>query len=81
MLLPFTSDAPYTCEGEEYVFSLSVCGGAETPVCNEKDAAVCQVKKADSTQAKVAGRLQNQTLRWVRPSGNLEAHPVRSRES
>ncbi|XP_047625757.1 cation-independent mannose-6-phosphate receptor [Phacochoerus africanus] len=57
-------DAPYTCEGGEYVFSLSVCGGAETPLCNEKDTAVCQVKKAVSTQAKVAGRLQNQTLRY-----------------
>ncbi|EPY85235.1 cation-independent mannose-6-phosphate receptor precursor [Camelus ferus] len=59
-----SSSPHYTSDGEEYVFYLNICGGTEAQVCNKKDAAVCQVKKSDSTQAKVAGNLQNQTLRY-----------------
>uniref|UniRef100_A0A250YMQ6 Cation-independent mannose-6-phosphate receptor n=1 Tax=Castor canadensis TaxID=51338 RepID=A0A250YMQ6_CASCN len=54
----------YVADGKEYMFSMNVCGNSEVPICSDKEAAVCQVKKADSTQAKIAGRHQNQTLRY-----------------
>ncbi|KAM9666055.1 cation-independent mannose-6-phosphate receptor [Trichechus inunguis] len=54
----------YTAESKEYIFYLNVCGETEAQVCENKGAAVCQVKKAESTQVKVAGRYQNQTLRY-----------------
>ncbi|ELK09957.1 Cation-independent mannose-6-phosphate receptor [Pteropus alecto] len=54
----------YTSDTKEYTFYLNICGEIEAKVCHEKQAAVCQVKKTDSTQVKVAGRFQNQTLRY-----------------
>lgn len=54
----------YTSDAKEYTFYLNICGEVEAKVCHEKQAAVCQVKKTDSTQVKVAGRFQNQTLRY-----------------
>ncbi|XP_004449849.1 cation-independent mannose-6-phosphate receptor isoform X2 [Dasypus novemcinctus] len=55
----------YTSDEKDYVFYLNVCGGIEAQRCkNKKDVAVCQVKKADSSQIKVAGRYQNQLLRY-----------------
>ncbi|XP_014444729.1 cation-independent mannose-6-phosphate receptor [Tupaia chinensis] len=65
-LSPLAQDrgSHYTSEGTEYRFYLNVCGEMEAPICNKKEAAVCQVKKSDSTQVRVAGRYQNQTLRY-----------------
>ncbi|KAF5914863.1 hypothetical protein HPG69_010929 [Diceros bicornis minor] len=56
--------AAYTSDGQEYTFYLSICGEAEVQVCNKKGATVCQEKKSGSPQVKVAGRYQNQTLRY-----------------
>ncbi|XP_007943478.1 cation-independent mannose-6-phosphate receptor [Orycteropus afer afer] len=53
-----------TSDGDEYNFVLNVCRDTEAYICNTKGVAVCQVKKADSTRMKVAGRSQNQTLRY-----------------
>ena len=58
--------SPYVSDGREYTFFINVCGDTKVSLCNNKEAAVCQEKKADSTQVKIAGRHQNQTLRWVR---------------
>nr|XP_045014516.1 cation-independent mannose-6-phosphate receptor [Jaculus jaculus] len=54
----------YTSDGREYIFYMNVCGGNEVQICNDKEATVCQVKKTNSTQVKIAGRHQNQTLRY-----------------
>ncbi|XP_008584980.1 PREDICTED: cation-independent mannose-6-phosphate receptor [Galeopterus variegatus] len=54
----------YTSDGKEYLFYMNVCGETVAQICNKKEAAVCQVEKSDSTQVKVAGRYQNQTLRY-----------------
>ncbi|XP_019519312.1 PREDICTED: cation-independent mannose-6-phosphate receptor [Hipposideros armiger] len=54
----------YTSDGKEYIFYLNVCGEMEAKPCNGKQAAVCQVKKPELAQVKVAGRFQNQTLRY-----------------
>ncbi|XP_037673819.1 cation-independent mannose-6-phosphate receptor [Choloepus didactylus] len=55
----------YTSDEKEYVFYLNVCGEIGAQVCgNKKDAAVCQVKKTDRSQVKVAGKYQNQMLRY-----------------
>ncbi|XP_006882881.1 PREDICTED: cation-independent mannose-6-phosphate receptor [Elephantulus edwardii] len=60
-----SSSSPYySSDGKEYVFYLDICGMVEPHVCNQRGAAICQVKKADSTLVKVAGRDQNQTLRY-----------------
>uniref|UniRef100_A0A5F9C0Z7 Cation-independent mannose-6-phosphate receptor n=1 Tax=Oryctolagus cuniculus TaxID=9986 RepID=A0A5F9C0Z7_RABIT len=53
----------YTADGGEYTFYLNICAGTGAPICNNKDAAVCQVK-ANTSQLKVAGKYQNQTLRY-----------------
>lgn len=57
--------SPYVSDGKEYMFFINVCGDTKVPLCNNNEAAVCQEKKTDSTQVKIAGRHQNQTLRWV----------------
>ncbi|KAF6114200.1 insulin like growth factor 2 receptor [Phyllostomus discolor] len=56
----------YSADGKEYVFYLNVCGETEAnpKVCGGRQAAVCQAKKPDLTQVKVAGKFQNQTLRY-----------------
>lgn len=54
----------YTSDGKEYIFYLNICGEIEAKPCNGKQAAVCQAKRPDFTQVKVAGRVQNQTLRY-----------------
>uniref|UniRef100_A0A673TKJ8 Cation-independent mannose-6-phosphate receptor n=1 Tax=Suricata suricatta TaxID=37032 RepID=A0A673TKJ8_SURSU len=54
----------YTSDGKEYMFYLNVCGEIDLPFCTKKDAAVCQVKKSAPSQVKVAGKYQNQTLRY-----------------
>nr|XP_019605252.1 PREDICTED: cation-independent mannose-6-phosphate receptor [Rhinolophus sinicus] len=54
----------YTSDGKEYIFYLNICGEIEAKPCNGKQAAVCQAKRPDFTQVKVAGRFQNQTLRY-----------------
>ncbi|XP_029327247.1 cation-independent mannose-6-phosphate receptor [Mus caroli] len=56
--------SPYVSDGREYTFFINVCGDTKVSLCNNKEAAVCQEKKADSTQVKIAGRHQNQTLRY-----------------
>ncbi|XP_044616685.2 cation-independent mannose-6-phosphate receptor [Equus asinus] len=56
--------ASYTSDGKEYNFHLSICGEPESQFCKKKGAAVCQEKKSDTTQVKVAGRYQNQNLRY-----------------
>ncbi|XP_037376580.1 cation-independent mannose-6-phosphate receptor isoform X2 [Talpa occidentalis] len=53
----------YVVDGGEYTFHLNLCGGAEAGVCG-KGTTVCQVKKSQPSQRKVAGRSQNQTLRY-----------------
>lgn len=60
----FSLGSPYVADGGEYRFFMNVCGDTKVSLCN-KEAAVCQEKKVDSTQVKIAGRHQNQTLRWV----------------
>lgn len=55
--------SPYVADGGEYRFFMNVCGDTKVSLCN-KEAAVCQEKKVDSTQVKIAGRHQNQTLRY-----------------
>uniref|UniRef100_A0A4X2LI69 Cation-independent mannose-6-phosphate receptor n=1 Tax=Vombatus ursinus TaxID=29139 RepID=A0A4X2LI69_VOMUR len=59
-------ESPYSAtDGKEYFYYMNVCGGTEVPVCSSKrEAAVCQVKKEDREQVKVAGKYQNQTLRY-----------------
>nr|XP_060473234.1 cation-independent mannose-6-phosphate receptor [Panthera onca] len=59
-----SSSSYYTSDGKEYMFYLNVCGEVELSFCSKKEAAVCQVKKSESTQVKVAGKYQNQTLRY-----------------
>ncbi|KAM5228759.1 cation-independent mannose-6-phosphate receptor [Ctenodactylus gundi] len=54
----------YASDGKEYTFYLNICGEVNAPSCHKKEAAVCQVKKSDSTQVRMAGRRQNQTLRY-----------------
>ncbi|XP_023555112.1 cation-independent mannose-6-phosphate receptor [Octodon degus] len=54
----------YASDGKEYMFYLNVCGEVKSQSCNKKEASVCQVKKSDSTQVKIAGRPQNQMLRY-----------------
>ncbi|XP_068926465.1 cation-independent mannose-6-phosphate receptor [Petaurus breviceps papuanus] len=55
----------YATDGKEYFYYMNVCGGTEAQVCSsKKEAAVCQVKKTDLGQVKVAGKYQNQTLRY-----------------
>ncbi|GAB1300523.1 Cation-independent mannose-6-phosphate receptor [Apodemus speciosus] len=56
--------SPYVSDGREYMFFINVCGDTKVPLCNNNEAAVCQEKKTDSTQVKIAGRHQNQTLRY-----------------
>ncbi|KAH0519980.1 Cation-independent mannose-6-phosphate receptor [Microtus ochrogaster] len=53
----------YVSDGREYTFYINVCGTKGRP-CNNKEAAVCQEKKEDSTQVRIAGKYQNQTLRY-----------------
>ncbi|XP_077611202.1 cation-independent mannose-6-phosphate receptor [Crocuta crocuta] len=59
-----SSSSYYTSDGKEYMFYLNVCGEVNLPFCSNKEAAVCQVKKFASNQVKVAGKYQNQTLRY-----------------
>ncbi|XP_045356158.1 cation-independent mannose-6-phosphate receptor [Leopardus geoffroyi] len=59
-----SSSSYYASDGKEYMFYLNVCGEVELSFCSKKEAAVCQVKKSESTQVKVAGKYQNQTLRY-----------------
>ncbi|XP_075410409.1 cation-independent mannose-6-phosphate receptor isoform X1 [Tenrec ecaudatus] len=59
-----SSSSPYTSEGKEYTFYLDVCGVTEPHICNKKGAAVCQLKKGEPPQTKVAGKYQNQILRY-----------------
>ncbi|XP_052025662.1 cation-independent mannose-6-phosphate receptor isoform X3 [Apodemus sylvaticus] len=59
-----TGGSPYVSDGREYMFFINVCGDTKVPLCNNNEAAVCQEKKTDSTQVKIAGRHQNQTLRY-----------------
>ncbi|XP_043858247.1 cation-independent mannose-6-phosphate receptor isoform X1 [Dromiciops gliroides] len=55
----------YATDGKEYFYYMNVCRGTEAQVCKSKrGAAVCQVKKEDPGQVKVAGKYQNQTLRY-----------------
>ncbi|KAF6364588.1 insulin like growth factor 2 receptor [Rhinolophus ferrumequinum] len=65
-LRPLKQDRAHysTSDGKEYIFYLNICGEIEGKSCNGKQAAVCQVKKPGFTQVKVAGRFQNQTLRY-----------------
>ncbi|XP_012590642.1 PREDICTED: cation-independent mannose-6-phosphate receptor [Condylura cristata] len=53
----------YAVDGGEYTFYLNLCGGPRTGVCGQ-GTTVCQVKKSQTLQVKVAGRSQNQTLRY-----------------
>ncbi|XP_060061207.1 cation-independent mannose-6-phosphate receptor isoform X2 [Erinaceus europaeus] len=54
----------YTADGKEYTFYLNVCGGPLLGICDRNDAAICQVKKTEPRPIKVAGKFQNQTLRY-----------------
>ncbi|XP_053769591.1 cation-independent mannose-6-phosphate receptor [Desmodus rotundus] len=56
----------YSADGKEYMFYLNVCGDTEANprICGGRQASVCQAKKPDLTQVRVAGKFQNQTLRY-----------------
>ncbi|KAM6915608.1 cation-independent mannose-6-phosphate receptor [Xenentodon cancila] len=85
-LTPLTlsmSDPPYyahsesSAESERYIYYLNVCGKLPTTECgDEAFASSCQVKKSGNMN-KVAGKFQNQTLRYsdgdltlIYPDGN-----------
>lgn len=65
-------DDPYAVQAQigkdTYMFYLNVCGETRAGQCNDQDdkgfVSSCQVKEGGSV-AKVAGRFQNQTLRWA----------------
>uniref|UniRef100_A0A8C4YYE4 Insulin-like growth factor 2 receptor n=1 Tax=Gadus morhua TaxID=8049 RepID=A0A8C4YYE4_GADMO len=67
-LTQISHDHPYHAEskgGEGYVYYLNVCGAIQTNVCDGEGGFVsaCQVKKNQDVKM-VAGRWQNQTLRY-----------------
>ncbi|KAK0149277.1 Cation-independent mannose-6-phosphate receptor [Merluccius polli] len=68
-LTPLTQnsrDHPYYAESKEgYVYYLNVCGETLTEECSDKAGfvSVCQVKRSEDVK-KIAGRYQNQTLRY-----------------
>ncbi|XP_060722164.1 cation-independent mannose-6-phosphate receptor [Tachysurus vachellii] len=79
-----SGDDPYAVQAQigkdTYMFYLNVCGETRAGQCNDKDdkgfISTCQVKEGGSV-AKVAGRFQNQTLRYsdgdltlIYPGGN-----------
>lgn len=69
MLLP-ASDDSYEVQAkigrDTYVFHLNVCGETKAGQCKDESGFVssCQVKDTGDVR-KIAGRYQNQTLRWL----------------
>lgn len=69
---PAVGDPPYVAEAnigtDKYIFYLNVCGETKAGECKDDKEFVssCQVKKDKENVNKVAGRYQNQTLRWVK---------------
>ncbi|KAM4713477.1 cation-independent mannose-6-phosphate receptor [Anableps anableps] len=61
---PYFIRSPSGDNSESYIYYLNVCGKIPTDECgNDPFASSCQVKKSGSF-SKVAGRFQNQTLRY-----------------
>ncbi|KAL0967415.1 hypothetical protein UPYG_G00251950 [Umbra pygmaea] len=66
------SDEPYMAEAkssdgkDNYFYYLNVCGETKPGKCGDDNnyVSVCQVKATDENEKKVAGRYQNQTLRY-----------------
>lgn len=63
-------DTPYAVEAkigkDSYMFYLNVCGETRGGQCTDEKGYVssCQIKDGESV-TKIAGRFQNQTLRWA----------------
>lgn len=71
------ADPPYTAEAkvgkDAYMFYLNVCGETRAGDCTDGKGYVssCQVKDGESV-TKIAGRYQNQTLRWAKSDSHLQ---------
>ncbi|KAM9355931.1 cation-independent mannose-6-phosphate receptor [Pholidichthys leucotaenia] len=75
--LPYSAHSGSSGSADSYIYYLNVCGKITNEACgNDLYASSCQVK-ASQTTSKVAGRYQNQTLRYsdgdltlIYPDGN-----------